>query len=168
VSEPVWPAVVILGFVTVQRLVELRLAERNSRKLLAQGAVEHGRGHYAFIVALHAIWLAALWWWAPGRPISVPFLVLFAILQLGRIWVIRSLGERWTTRIIVKPRAPLVRRGPYRFVNHPNYMIVTAEIFVLPAVFGLWRIAIVFSVLNAVILMIRIRAENRALASLRG
>jgi methyltransferase len=161
-------AVAILAFVTIQRLLEMQLAESHSRKLLANGAVEHGRGHYALIVALHATWLAALWWGAPGRPISIPFLVLFAILQSGRFWVIHSLGERWTTRIIVKPGAPLVRRGPYRFVNHPNYMIVTAEIAVLPLVFGLWQIALLFTVLNALILRVRIRAENRALASLRG
>ena len=106
--------------------------------------VEFGRGHYPFIVALHMLWLAALWWWAPGRPIDIPLLVLFALLQLGRVWVIATLGERWTTRIIVKPGAPLVRTGPYRFLNHPNYLIVTLEIAVLPLVFGLWRIAAAF------------------------
>jgi len=164
----IWPAVAILGFVTLQRLLEMRLADSHSRKLLAQGGVEHGREHYPFIVALHAAWLAALWWWAPGRPINLPLLVLFAVLQIGRVWVIRSLGNRWTTRIIVKPGAPLVRRGPYRFVNHPNYLIVTAEIAVLPLVFGLCQIAVLFSALNAIVLTVRIRAENRALASLRG
>ena len=164
----IWPAVAILGFVTLQRLLEMRLADSHSRKLLAQGGVEHGREHYPFIVALHAAWLAALWWWAPGRPINLPLLVLFAVLQIGRVWVIRSLGNRWTTRIIVKPGAPLVRRGPYRFVNHPNYLIVTAEIAVLPLVFGLWQLAVLFSALNAIVLTVRIRAENRALASLRG
>lgn len=162
-----WAAVAILGFVTLERLVELRLADRNSSRLLARGAVEYSRGHYPFIVALHMLWLAALWWWAPGRPIDIPLLLLFALLQLGRIWVIATLGERWTTRIIVKPGAPLVRKGPYRFLNHPNYLIVTLEIAVLPSVFGLWRIALLFSLLNAVILAIRIREENRALASLR-
>ena len=95
-------------------------------------------------------------------------LVLFAVLQIGRVWVIRSLGDRWTTRIIVKPGAPLVRRGPYRFVNHPNYLIVAAEIAVLPLVFGLWQLAVLFSALNAIVLTVRIRAETRALASLRG
>jgi methyltransferase len=164
----IWPAVAILGLVTLQRLLEMRLAERHSRKLLAEGAVEHGREHYPIIVALHAAWLAALWWWAPGRTISIPLLVLFAVLQIGRVWVIRSLGDRWTTRIIVKPGAPLVRRGPYRFVNHPNYLIVAAEIAVLPLVFGLWQLAVLFSALNAIVLTVRIRAENRALASLRG
>jgi len=163
-----WAAVAILGFVTAQRLVELGLADRNSRRLLGEGAVEHGRGHYAFLVGLHMTWLAALWWWAPGRPVNVPLLGLFALLQLGRVWVIATLGHRWTTRIIVKPGAPLVRTGPYRWLNHPNYAIVTAEIALLPLVFGLWRIALVFSLLNAIILAVRIRAENRALASLRG
>ena len=165
--SPLWLAVIILGFVTLQRLIELRLADRNSRRLLGEGAVEFGRDHYAFIVGLHMIWLAALWWWAPGQPIDLALLVLFALLQLGRVWVIATLGDRWTTRIIVMPGAPLVRTGPYRFLKHPNYLIVTLEIAVLPMVFGLWRIALVFSLLNAVILTVRIRAENRALASLR-
>ena len=166
--DRLWLAVAILGFVTLQRLFELRLADRNSRQLLAEGAVEFGRDHYAFIVALHMIWLAALWWWAPGQPIDLVLLFLFALLQLGRVWAIATLGNRWTTRIIVKPGAPLIRTGPYRFLKHPNYFIVTLEIAVLPLVFGLWRIALVFSLLNAVILAVRIRAENRALASLRG
>lgn len=165
--SPLWLAVVILGFVTLQRLIELRLADRNSRRLLAEGAVEFGRDHYVFIVGLHMIWLAALWWWAPGQPIDLALVVLFAMLQLGRVWVIATLGDRWTTRIIVMPGAPLVRTGPYRFLRHPNYLIVTLEIAVLPMVFGLWGIALVFSLLNAVILTVRIRAENRALASLR-
>ena len=166
-SGSTWVAVAILGFVTLQRLVELQLADRNSRRLLVEGAVEYGRGHYPFIVALHMLWLAALWWWAPGRPIDIPRLVLFALLQLGRVWVIAALGQRWTTRIIVKPGAPLVRSGPYRFLNHPNYAIVTLEIAVLPLTFGLWDIALIFSLLNAGILAIRIREENRALASLQ-
>jgi methyltransferase len=163
-----WVAVAILAFVTLQRLLELGLSASNSRQLLAEGAVEHGRGHYPLMVALHMAWLAALWLWAPGRPIAVLPLLAFAILQAGRIWVIASLGNRWTTRIIVKPGAPLIRRGPYRWLNHPNYLIVTLEIAVLPLVFGLWEIAAVFSLLNALVLGVRIRAENRALASLRG
>jgi methyltransferase len=94
-------------------------------------------------------------------------LALFVLLQFGRVWVIRTLGGRWTTRIIVKPGAPLVRSGPYRLLNHPNYLVVALEIAVLPLVFGLWQIAIVFSLLNAIILAVRIRAENGALRSLR-
>jgi methyltransferase len=159
--------VAILALVTLQRLAELSLATRNSRRLLAQGAVEHGASHYPLVVALHALWLAALWWWAPGRPVSIPLLIFFLVLQVGRLWVIGTLGERWTTRIIVKPGVPLVRRGPYRFMNHPNYLIVVLEVAVLPLVFGLWQLALVFSLLNAVVLAIRIGEENRALTSLR-
>jgi methyltransferase len=158
-----WPAIAILGFVTLQRLAELMLANSNTRALLAAGAVEHGRGHYPLIVALHGAWLGILWWLAPGRPIHIPMLILFILLQLGRVWVIRTLGPRWTTRIIVLPGAPLVTSGPFRLVSHPNYLIVIGEIAVLPLVFGLWPVAIAFSVLNAAVLWIRIRAENRAL-----
>ena len=160
-------AYLILGLVTLQRLAELFLAERNRKRLLAKGAVEHGHAHYPLIVAVHAAWLVALWWWAPGQPISVPLLLFFLLLQGGRLWVLATLGQRWTTRILVLPDAPLVTRGPYRFVDHPNYVIVILEIAVLPLVFGLWRIALLFSVLNAAVLTVRIHAENRALRSLR-
>jgi methyltransferase len=161
-------AIAILAFVTLQRLAELLLSQRNTKRLLADGAREHGAAHYPLLVALHAAWLAAVWWWAPGQPVNLPLLAVFAVLQLARVWVIATLGPRWTTRIIVKPGAPLVRAGPYRFVNHPNYWVVAAEIAVLPLVFGLVALAIVFSLLNAAILVIRIRAENAALRSLRG
>ena len=160
-------AYLILGFVTLQRLAELVLAERNRKRLLARGATEHGRIHYPMIVAVHVLWLVALWWWAPGRPISVTLLGLFALLQLGRLWVLTTLGDRWTTRIIVLPDAPLVTSGPFRFVNHPNYLVVVLEIAVLPLMFGLWQIAVLFSLANAAVLAVRITAENRALGRLR-
>jgi methyltransferase len=117
---------------------------------------------------VHALWLAALWWLAPGRPLEVFWLGVFVLLQLGRVWVIATLGERWTTRIIVLPGAPLVRSGPYRFVRHPNYVVVAGEIAVLPMAFGLWQVALLFSALNAAVLAVRIRAENRALAQSSG
>ena len=160
--------IAILAVVTLQRLTELVLANANSRRLLANGGAEHGRGHYPFIVAVHALWLASLWWLGPGRPINALLLGAFALLQLGRLWVINTLGERWTTRIIVLPGERLVRAGPYRYLSHPNYMIVTLEFAILPLVFGLWRIALLFSLLYSTILWVRIGAENRALASLRG
>lgn len=159
-----WPAIAILGFVTLQRLAELILARENTRALLAMGAREHGRSHYPLIVAVHASWLISLWWLAPARSIHWPFLILFALLQLGRLWVIRTLGNRWTTRIIVLPGAPLITAGPFRFVSHPNYLIVIGEVAVLPLVFGLWELALLFSALNAIVLTIRVREENRALA----
>ena len=155
--------IVILALVTLERLFELWLARRNTQRLLDQGAHEHARGHYPLIVAVHVLWLAALWWLAPPRPIDGFWLALFVLLELGRLWVLTTLGRRWTTRIIVLPGEPLVRRGPYRFVNHPNYWVVIGEIAVLPLVFGLWQVALVFTLLNAAALAIRIRQENRAL-----
>ena len=155
--------IVILALVTVQRLSELWLSRRNTRRLLAQGAREHGSGHYPLIVAVHALWLAALWWLALTQPVDGFWLALFVLLEIARIWVLATLGPRWTTRIVVLPDAPLVRRGPYRFVNHPNYWVVIGEIAVLPLVFGLWQVALLFTLLNGIVLAIRIRAENHAL-----
>ena len=159
-----WPAYLVLALVTLQRLGELLLAERNTRRLLARGAHEVARGHYPYMVAVHAGWLAALWLLGPGPPIHVIPLIVYAALQVVRVWVIATLGERWTTRIIILPGEPLVRHGPYRWLDHPNYLIVIAEIAVLPLVFGLPVVAGFFSVLNAIVLWVRLREENEALA----
>ena len=155
----------ILALVTLQRLAELALARRNTRALLAEGASEVGAGHYPLIVAVHAAWLIALWLLAPDRPIVWPLVFLFVLLQGGRLWVLATLGRRWTTRIIVLPGAPLLAAGPFRYLRHPNYAIVAAEIALLPLAFGLWQAALVFSLLNAIVLAIRIRTEDRALAA---
>jgi len=157
--------IVILALVTLQRVGELWLSNRNTRRLLADGAREYSPGHYPLIVTVHAGWLAALWWLAPGRPVEAVWLALYIVLQAARLWVLATLGRRWTTRIIVLPDAPLVNAGPYRFVSHPNYVVVVLEIAVLPLVFGLWPVALIFSALNAAVLAIRIRAENRALSA---
>jgi methyltransferase len=154
---------VILAFVTLERLTELLYARRNTRRLLERGAREHGAGHYPLIVAVHALWLATLWWLAPTRAVDLFWLALFILVELMRAWVLSTLGPRWTTRIIALPNEPLVTGGPYRFVNHPNYWVVIAEIAVLPLVFGLWKVALIFTLLNAAVLTIRIRAENEAL-----
>jgi methyltransferase len=156
--------ILILAFVTLERLVELMYARRNTRRLLERGAREHAPGHYPLIVAVHASWLTALWWLAPTRPIDGFFLALFILIELGRAWVLITLGPRWTTRIIVLPDEPLVTGGPYRFLNHPNYWVVAGEIAILPLVFGLWLVALIFTLLNAAVLTIRIREENRALS----
>lgn len=156
----------ILGLVTVQRLGELLLASRNTDRLRAQGAYEVAAGHYPLIVLLHGAWLAGLWYLAVYEaPLTVnwAWLGVFVVLQALRVWVIATLGRRWTTRIIVLPGAPLVASGPYRFVAHPNYCIVAAEILVLPLVFGLVWYGLVFSALNAAVLWVRIRAEAVAL-----
>ena len=160
---PLWPHIAILGFVTLQRLTELPIAQANTRRLLATGGHEVAPGHYPLLVALHASWLITLWLLALGRPIVVPMLVLFALLQMLRIWTLRTLGPRWTTRIIVVPGEKLVARGPYRLVDHPNYVVVVGEIAVLPLVFGLVWVALAFTLLNAAMLWVRIRAENAAL-----
>lgn len=155
--------IVILSLVTLERLFELALARRNTLRLLGEGAHEHAPGHYPIIVGVHALWLASLWWLAPLRPIDGFWLGFFLLLELGRIWVLTTLGRRWTTRIIVLPGAPLVRRGPYRLVDHPNYWVVIGEIAALPLVFGLWQVSLLFTLLNAAVLAVRIRRENEAL-----
>lgn len=155
----------ILALVIVQRLVELVYAERNTRALLKRGAIEVGRAHYPFIVALHALWLLAIVLMLPAQAtIHWLALALFLVLQAGRVWVIATLGPYWTTRIITLDGAPLVRSGPYRFVRHPNYLIVTGEIALLPLVFGEVMVCLVFSVLNAALLFWRIRQEDAALS----
>jgi len=153
----------VLALVTLQRLAELVLARRNTRLLLAQGGAEIAPGHYPGIVALHAAWLSGLWLLALPRAPDLALLAAFAILQVGRAWVLAALGARWTTRIIVLPGAPLVRAGPYRYLRHPNYLIVAGEILILPLVFGLPLFAATFSVLNALVLWVRIQAEDGAL-----
>ena len=162
----IWVAYGLIVLVVLQRLGELRLANGNTRKLKAEGAIEIGAGHYPLIVLLHAAWLMAVLWFLP-KPVRIywGWLVLFVILQAARIWVIASLGRFWTTRIISLPGAPLVRRGPYRYFSHPNYLVVAGEIAVLPLVFGEILVAIGFSVANAALLFWRIRQENTALAT---
>lgn len=161
-------AILLLAFVTLERLAELGLARRNTAALLAKGALEFAPGHYPLIVALHAAWLAGLWWLGWDRPIHEGWLALFVLLQIARVWVLLTLGRRWTTRIIVLPGAPLVRHGPYRFLSHPNYVVVVGEIAALPLALGLPLYALAFSILNAAVLIIRIRAEQTALQRTAG
>jgi methyltransferase len=158
----------VFGYLVAARLIELVLANANSRRLLAAGAVEHGRNHYPLIVALHALWVLSLWVFVPHDTTPEPILLgAFALLQLARIWIIATLGRYWTTRIISLPGAPLVRRGPYRFVRHPNYLVVALEIPVLSGAFHAWGLALIFGLANLAILYWRIRTENQALAPRR-
>jgi methyltransferase len=156
-------AVVILALVTAERVTELFLAKRNTARLLGRGGREIAPEHYPLIVALHAAWLGGLWLLAWDRPIQWAWLALFAVLQILRLWVLSTLGDRWTTRIVILPGAPLVKSGPYRFLKHPNYAVVIGEIAVLPLAFGLPWYALAFSILNGIVLSIRLRAENAAL-----
>lgn len=158
-------ATVLLAAVTAERLAELWLARRNTAALRAAGAFEVAPGHYPFIVLVHTLWLAGLWVLAWNAPLDPGWLAVFLALQVARVWVMATLGRRWTTRIIVLPGAPLVTTGPYQFVSHPNYLVVIGEIAALPLCLGLPGFALIFSAANLAVLAIRIRAEN---ASLRG
>jgi methyltransferase len=157
-------ASIILALVTAQRLGELALSRYNTNRLLARGGIEVGAGHYPLIVSVHAAWLIALWVWGRGESVNLVALALFIALQGLRVWIIATLGARWTTRIIVLPGEPLVASGPYRYLSHPNYVVVAAEIATLPLALHLPVLAVIFTGLNAAVLTIRIRAETRALS----
>lgn len=162
-----WPQIVVL-LVIAQRLAELAVASRNTRRLLAEGGREAGAAHYPLFVLLHAGWLAALFLVTPADAAIRPgWIVLFVLLQLGRVWVVASLGRYWTTRIVTVPGAPLVRRGPFRWVRHPNYLVVAGELAVLPLAFGQPVLALLFSLLNLPLTLHRIRVEEGALAQRR-
>ncbi|MBK8007300.1 MAG: hypothetical protein IPK23_01680 [Rhizobiales bacterium] len=156
-------AILLLGFVTLQRLFELLLSRRNEARLKRRGAVEAGAKHYPFMVLLHVVWLGALWLLAWDKEPNMLLVAAFLALQPLRYWVIATLGDRWTTRVFVIPGASLVRAGPYRFFSHPNYLIVILEIALLPLAFGLIWLAVAFSLLNAALLAWRVRIERRAL-----
>jgi len=156
---------IVLALVALQRVVELFYSARNTRRLLAQGGVEHGAIQYPFFILLHAAWLASMAVLIPARTVPNWWLLgIYALLQPFRVWTIASLGPYWTTRVITVAGAPRLRRGPYRIFRHPNYVIVCAEIFILPFAFGAVDIAILFSFLNAWLLSWRIRIEELALA----
>jgi methyltransferase len=159
--------------VAIQRMLELLYSRRNERRLFARGAVERGSGHYPVIVTIHTLWLVSTlvegllrgpeppaWWPVP--------LAAFLLVQPLRYWAILSLGENWNTRVLVVPGGKLVRRGPYRYFPHPNYVVVAVEVLTFPLIFGAWITAITFSLLNATVLYVRIRTENRALRDLAG
>lgn len=156
------PTQIFIAFLLLQRGGELVLARWNTRNLLARGGVEYGARHYPWVVAMHAAWLVAIAVFGWSETISLDWLAAFVILQILRVWVLASLGHRWTTRIIIVDE-PLMARGPYRWLAHPNYMVVIGEIILAPMVLGLWQVAMVFTLLNAFVLRIRIRAEAIAL-----
>jgi methyltransferase len=159
-------AALLLGAVTAERIAELFLARRNTSALLAKGAFEVAPLHYPAIVLMHVLWLASLWIFGATHTISPTWLAIFLLLQVLRVWILITLGPRWTTRIIVLPSAPLISNGPYRIVSHPNYLVVVGEIAVLPLCLGLPWLALIFSGANAILLSIRIRAETIALTGL--
>jgi methyltransferase len=157
-------ASIILALVTLQRLGELVLADTNTKNLKARGAIEVGASHYPLIVVVHVAWLITLWMLGRHQAVNLPALAVFVVLQGLRAWIIATLGPRWTTRIIVLWGEPLIASGPYRYLAHPNYAVVAAEIATLPLALHLPVTALVFTLLNAVVLFIRIRAESRVLS----
>jgi methyltransferase len=153
----------LIGFLVVQRLAELVLAQWNTVRLRARGGVEFGAMHYPLMVVLHGLWLLGLWMLGHERSVDPFWLSVFILLQGARIWVIASLGRRWTTRVIVLPGAAPVVCGPYRWLRHPNYFVVILEIALVPLALGMPIFALVFSLANAALLALRIRVENGAL-----
>jgi methyltransferase len=161
-------AATLLGYLTGQRLAELWWARHNEARLLAAGGVEYGRAHFPLMVLVHAAWLVGLWVFAFDRSLVPSFVALFILLQMARFWVLTALGRRWTVRIVVVPGEQLQRGGPYRWLRHPNYAVVIGEIAVVPLALGLPIYALVFSIVNALVLAIRIPVENAALGALGG
>jgi methyltransferase len=160
-------AVFLLTAVTMERLAELWFARRNTTALMAKGAHEVAHAHYPLIVLMHTLWLTGLWAFGWEAPVNLGWLAVFMALQGARVWVLMTLGRRWTTRVIVSPGAPLITTGPYRFLSHPNYMVVIGEIAVLPLCLGLPGFGLVFSIANLALLAVRVRAENEALLGSR-
>lgn len=157
---------ILLAIVTLQRLGELVHAQRNTKRLLAAGGREIGGGHYPVMVLLHGCWLIALWTWGAGADLVWPWVAGYVLLQGLRGWILFSLGRYWTTRIIIT-NDPLIRTGPYRFIRHPNYWLVAAEVACVPLALGLPWLALVFTLLNAAMLYHRIRVEEGALSARR-
>ncbi|MET3727954.1 methyltransferase [Fictibacillus halophilus] len=159
------------SFLIVQRLAEVRIAKSNEKKLVSKGAVEAGSDHYKWMVSMHVAFFVVFFlevyvfnaqppsWWV------VPF-ILFLIAQVIRVWAISSLGEFWNTKIILLPGANVVAKGPYRFMRHPNYTVVSLELLVMPLIFGAYFTAILFTILNIFMLRVRIPAEEKALMEL--
>ncbi|WP_193188542.1 isoprenylcysteine carboxyl methyltransferase family protein [Nisaea sediminum] len=159
-----WTAIAV----ALLRIAELIHARRNHARLLDAGGEERHPGHYPFFVLLHSAWIAALFFLVRESRLPDPtLLAIFGMLQCGRLWIIASLGRFWTTRIVTLPGAPLVRRGPYRWIRHPNYLLVAVEIPLLPLAFGAWDLALLFGFANLVLLAYRIRAEEDVLAERR-
>ena len=160
----------VVGFLIVQRLVEVAISNRNYRELMAQGGIEYGAGwHYRQMVTIHVCWLlAVLAVVDPESPISAPLLAMFVALQVARVWVMVTLGHLWTARVVVLPGGSRIHTGPYRFGRHPVYCVVAVELAVVPLMFGAWKLAAVAIAVKLLWLRMRIRIENQAIAEVYG
>ena len=162
-----WPfwAQILFADVVIQRVGELAYANANTRRLLAEGGREYGAKHYPLFIVLHGGWLISIALFA--KPTDAPNLLLlnaFIATQTFRFWTLASIGRWWTTRIISAPHFPKVKRGPYRFIKHPNYALVVVEIALLPLLLGAPAMALTFSILNAALLWWRIKVEDAVLS----
>ncbi|MDN3016765.1 isoprenylcysteine carboxylmethyltransferase family protein [Paenibacillus sp. BSR1-1] len=165
------PFILFFSFIILQRIVEVLVAKNNESWMKKRGAIEFGEKHYRFMVLMHSLFFISLllekllfnrgfstvWPWV---------LMIFVLAQFFRIWVIASLGRFWNTKIIVLPDAPAIRKGPYRYIRHPNYFVVTIEFLVIPTLFSAYLTACLFTIFNAIMLAIRIREEENALKSI--
>ena len=167
-----WAFTLLIALVAVERLVELRVSKRNLQWSFAHGGIEFGRSHYPFMVALHVFLLAGslveVWVWQKPLIAALSWTMLAVVVaaQALRWWCISTLGRRWNTLVVVVPGLPRVSGGPYRFLRHPNYVAVVIEGFALPLVGFAWVTALIFTLLNIPLLIVRLRVENRALATL--
>lgn len=163
---------ILIGMVSIERIIELFISNRNLLWSFAQGGVEYGRSHYKYMVALHVFLLGGslieVWYFRPTLIFSLNSVMLSLAIasQALRWWCISTLGKRWNTLIVIIPGKPLCNAGPYKWIKHPNYVAVVIEGFALPLVGSAWRTAIIFSILNVAVLTARIRSENAALATL--
>lgn len=159
--------ILFISFVILLRIGELLLSKRNERWLLQNGAVEYGNKHYPFIVTLHVLFFISLifeYSIQQTASYSLFFIVLYFVLIALKVRVILSLGKFWNTKIYHIPNVPILKKGPYKYIKHPNYMIVIAEIAVIPLAFHLYYTAIIFTLLNSIILFVRIKEENKVLS----
>lgn len=158
---------IFISFFILQRLSELYIARQNEKWLLSQGAVQYGQSHYPFMISLHTLFIVSIiaeYWYRDQPPIDWLFLVLFIIVLSFKFWALSSLGKYWNTKIYRVPGVYPVKKGPYKFFKHPNYIEVVCEIAIIPLVFHLYYTAILFTLLNAAMLTVRIRVENKVWA----
>ncbi|MDB5139408.1 MAG: Isoprenylcysteine carboxyl methyltransferase family protein [Mucilaginibacter sp.] len=160
--------IIFILFFILQRLSELFIARKNEKWLLANGAIQYGQSHYPFMISLHTMFIVSLiveYILRGGTPISWIFLGLFLVILSFKFWALSSLGKYWNTKIYRIPGVYPVKKGPYKFLKHPNYIEVICEIAIIPLVFHLYYTAIIFTILNAIMLTVRIRVENKVWAA---
>ncbi|WP_088069106.1 isoprenylcysteine carboxyl methyltransferase family protein [Gottfriedia luciferensis] len=159
---------ILFLFIILQRVIELGIAKRNEKKLKKRGAVEYGQDHYKYFIILHSMFFLSIFierYFVHYVELGffTTLFIIFIILQLARVWVISTLGERWNTKIIILPNERLVKKGLYKYIKHPNYIIVMIELFIIPIMFHAYITSVIFSFCNLMLLKVRIREENKAL-----